>query len=212
MLRPRSYPMLCTIAPHGMTFEVGAVACGCIDGALFQQSLTLLMHALDYVHAHNIAVAAGDSAAWRKTTVPAYDAVRTVDYPKYDANVTACPGVQALISATVHPAVRGKDFVPLRRGDPIFLTMEGETIGFEPADEDRNEAAVYPFLVDVRLRPQSTCALRARAPSALAPSQPSRRAVRAREARRARRAHRRPTGCCARARRRRPIMRRASRA
>ncbi|MBO8631162.1 hypothetical protein INO08_15765, partial [Staphylococcus aureus] len=87
--------------------------------------LTLLMHALDSVEAHNRAVLAGDSSAWDKRSIPVYDAVRTVDYPRYDENVSSCPGVQALISATIHPAIRGKDFVPLRRGDPVFLTMEG---------------------------------------------------------------------------------------
>lgn len=139
------YPMLPTIGRHGMTFEVGAVAWGCIDGALFQQSLTLLMHALDYVHAHNLAVHAGESKAWQRTLLPVYEAVRTVDYPRYDENVSRCPGAQALIAATIHPSIRGKDFVPIRQGDPVFLTMEGEEVGYDGGDDGETN---YPFFID----------------------------------------------------------------
>lgn len=132
------YPMLPTIGRHGMTFEVGPVPWGCIDAELFQQSLTLLMHLLDYVHAHNLAVAEADAARWRKTVLPVYDAVRTVDYPRYE---------DGTLSAAVHPAIQGKDFTPVRKGDPIFLTMENETVGFSPTEGEDSEAC-YPFFIN----------------------------------------------------------------
>ena len=47
-----------------MTFEVGSAPWGCIDGALYQQSLQLLMRLLDYVDMHNAAVKSGISASW----------------------------------------------------------------------------------------------------------------------------------------------------
>ena len=56
--------MLPTVARHGMTFEVGSAPWGCIDGALYQQSLQLLMRLLDYVDMHNAAVKSGISASW----------------------------------------------------------------------------------------------------------------------------------------------------
>ena len=127
---PSPQPMLPTIGRHGMTFEVGGVPWGCVDGALFQQSLTLLMHLLDYVHAHNLAIAAADPQAWTKTHLPVYDAVRSVDYPRYD---------DGTLAATVHPKIQGRDFVPLIPGDPVFLTMEGADVCFEQADQDRGE-------------------------------------------------------------------------
>lgn len=135
------YPMLPTVARHGMTFEVGAVPWGCIDGALYDQSLDLLMRTLDYVHAHNLAIEAGVSSAWLKATVPVYEAVRTVDYPRYD---------DGTLSAMVHPSIQGRDFaISLRKGDPVFLTMGGETLGFEPSDKDEEAGeACVPFFVN----------------------------------------------------------------
>lgn len=136
------YPMLPTIGRHGMTFEVGAVSWGCVDGALFQQSLSLLGHLFDYVEAHNRAVEAGVSAAWQPRSLPVYDAARTVNYPRYD---------DGTIAATPHPAIQGQDFTVVRAGEPVFLTMEGEAVGFVPGEDESqdcylffiNEAAYY---------------------------------------------------------------------
>ena len=58
------YPMLPSVARSGMTFEVGPVAWGVIDGALYAQSLRLVKAALDYVHAHNLALEAGGPDGW----------------------------------------------------------------------------------------------------------------------------------------------------
>ena len=135
------YPMCPSVAPHGMTFEVGGVPCGCLDGGLYQQSLRLLMRALDYVQAHNEAIAAGDIASWHTASVPVYESVRTVDYPRYD---------DGTLSAMVHPHIQGKDFIPLHKGDPIFLTMGADApLGFETTEaEEASGEACYPFLVN----------------------------------------------------------------
>mmetsp|Transcript_12395 Transcript_12395/g.21255 ORF Transcript_12395/g.21255 Transcript_12395/m.21255 type:complete len:161 (+) Transcript_12395:204-686(+) len=109
--------MLPTIGRHGMTFEVGAVSWGCVDGALFQQSLSLLGHLFDYVEAHNRAVEAGVFAAWQPRSLPVYDAARTVNYPRYD---------DGTIAATPHPAIQGQDFTVVRAGEPVFLTNGGQ--------------------------------------------------------------------------------------
>ena len=132
------YPMLPTIGRHGMTFEVGGVPWGCVDAAQFQQSLTLLMHLLDYVDAHNKALDAADSDAWKKVLLPTYDAMRTLDYPRYD---------DGTLAAACHPHVQNNDFIPLKKGDPVFLTMEGESIGFEPTEADAN-VTCFPFFVN----------------------------------------------------------------
>ena len=63
--RGADYPML-SVARSGMTFEVGPVAWGVIDGALYAQSLRLVKAALDYVHAHNLALEAGGPTAGRR--------------------------------------------------------------------------------------------------------------------------------------------------
>ena len=66
-----------------------------------------------------------------------YDAVRTVDYPRYS---------DGTLAAAVHPQVQGRDFRAVRAGDPVFLTMEGETVGFAPKEGEPDEC--YPFLVN----------------------------------------------------------------
>jgi len=58
------YPLLPSIAKHGMTFEVGPAPWGCIEPASYAQSLGLVHAALDCVHAHNAAVASG--GPWRE--------------------------------------------------------------------------------------------------------------------------------------------------
>ena len=44
----------------------------------------------------------------------------------------------------------GRDFaISLRKGDPVFLTMGGETLGFEPSDKDEEAGeACVPFFVN----------------------------------------------------------------
>lgn len=135
------YPMLPTVGRHGMTFEVGAVAWGVVDGASYKQSLELLMRALDYVHAHNLAVQAGAPSAWRRTQLPVFEAVRTVDYPRYE---------DGGISAIVHPSIQHHDFTPIKKGEPVFLNMAcDETIGFVPTEEEEStNETCYPFFVN----------------------------------------------------------------
>ena len=60
----RDYPLLPSVAKHGMTFEVGPAPWGCVVGALYEQSLNLIGHALDYLHAHNAALESADGAGW----------------------------------------------------------------------------------------------------------------------------------------------------
>ena len=65
----RDYPLLPSVAKHGMTFEVGPAPWGCVVGALYEQSLKLIGHALDYLHAHNAALESADGAGWRTLTL-----------------------------------------------------------------------------------------------------------------------------------------------
>jgi len=131
------YPMLPTVARHGMTFEVGAVAWGVVDAALFNQSFTLLMRTLDYIHAHNLAVAAGKAAAWRSIEVPVYEAVRTVDFPRYE---------DGSIAAMVHPSMQGRDFMRVTHGQPVFQRFTGESVGFDDLKGGEDEPSYLFFI------------------------------------------------------------------
>jgi len=47
----------------------------------------------------------------------------------------------------VHPDLQGNDYAVLEKGDPLFVTMEGETISYEKEERTHalfiNEAAYY---------------------------------------------------------------------
>jgi succinylglutamate desuccinylase len=139
-------PMLTSVGRAGFTFEVGPVPWGCVDGALYQQSLRLLMACFEYVEAHN--AACRGERAWGEGTVEVHSLVRAVDYPR-DAG--------GMLAGLIHPSLQNQDFVaPLRRGDTAFLSLDGETaIKYNPkrsADEvhagEEEEEAVYPFFVN----------------------------------------------------------------
>ena len=140
------YPLLPSIAPHGMTFEVGPAPWGCLEPASYAQSLRLVHAALDYVHSHNLALKAG--GPWREISVPVFcSAGKPVDYPRH---------ADGTLAAMIHPSLQGHDFTPLKMGDPIFQTHGLETIRFgEMSDGSASHAAVaalcgevYPFFIN----------------------------------------------------------------
>lgn len=141
--RPREeYALLPTVAPHGITFEVGPAPWGCVAPAQYARSLALLARALDYVHAHNESIArnaAGADDAWRVARVPAYRALTPLPYPRH---------ANGDLAATIHPARQARDFEPLRRGDPLFMTLDTlETVEFDGAP-DVDGDVFYPFFIN----------------------------------------------------------------
>mmetsp|Transcript_8279 Transcript_8279/g.18163 ORF Transcript_8279/g.18163 Transcript_8279/m.18163 type:complete len:333 (-) Transcript_8279:569-1567(-) len=142
--KPRSeYPLLPSIAPHGMTFEVGAAPWGCLAPALYAQSLELLGRALDYIHEHNLAVAA--NGPWVQVTVPVYRGLGNRAYPRH---------ADGEMAAMIHPSLQGRDFCLLRVGDPVFQTHSLETITFgserdpTPLPPDAEKTTFYPFFIN----------------------------------------------------------------
>ena len=141
------YPMLPSVGKHGMTFEVGPAPWGCVVGELYAQSLALIGHALDYLHAHNAALEAaggGASSGWEEAEVEVYVNTGKRGFPR-DA--------QGELAAMIHPQLQGRDFQPLRKGDPIFLSHELQVTCFceeeaaaAPEEEDVC-VEVFPFFV-----------------------------------------------------------------
>ena len=105
------YPMLPSVARSGMTFEVGPVAWGVIDGALYAQSLGWLA-ALDYVHAHNLALEAGGPDETRAVGV--FRNVATVDYPR-DGTATSARWCTRRCRAPTFAARARRARLPQRR-------------------------------------------------------------------------------------------------
>jgi succinylglutamate desuccinylase len=107
------YALLPTIGRSGMTFEVGPCPWGCLVGELYAQSRRLILAALDYIEAHNLALQAVPLPSPATLAVPVFKPVGTVGYP------VGYP--------MVHPALQARDFELLHEGDPVFMGLDGET-------------------------------------------------------------------------------------
>jgi aspartoacylase len=121
-----------SMAPHGFAIEVGAVPQGVLRADLFVQTEALIYHLLDYIEKENLGEDLG-----LEETLEIYDHDVLVDYPRDE---------EGDIVAMVHAKRQDKDFTLIKQGDPLFLTLENETITYE--GEERytifiNEAAYY---------------------------------------------------------------------
>jgi aspartoacylase len=121
-------PVLRSICDWGCAIEVGAIAQGILDAALFQQTEQLIQSVLDYVEAYSLG-----SPLPVPETLTVYQCTELVDYPRTAAGE---------ILAMVHPQRQFRDYQPIAPGDPLFLTFEGKTIAYE------GEAIVYPVFIN----------------------------------------------------------------
>jgi len=121
-----------SMAPHGFAIEVGAVPQGVLRTDLFLKTEALIYHLLDYVEKEN----SGDELELA-SELEIYEHEVLVDYPRNE---------EGEIVAMVHQERQDRDFTLIEQGDPLFLTLENETIVYE--GEPRytlfiNEAAYY---------------------------------------------------------------------
>lgn len=134
-----------TIAKSGLTFEVGPCPWGCVEGASFMQSQTLLVALLDYVEKHNQAIHAAKTSADGVLTTPesveVFQRYSEIDYPR-DAS--------GELIGMVHPTLQAKgDFQAISPGDPLFLKFTGEEVLFtDPILSDGLGHVFYPFFVN----------------------------------------------------------------
>lgn len=121
-----------SMAPHGFAIEVGAVPQGVLRADLFLQTEALIYHLLNYIEKENI----GDDLGL-DSTLEIYDHVALVDYPR---------NKEGEIIGMVHQERQDKDFTLIKQGDPLFLTLENETIPYDGEEYYTifiNEAAYY---------------------------------------------------------------------
>ena len=121
-----------SIAPNGFAIEVGAVPQGVLRADLFLKTEVLIYHLLDYVEKENC----GDDLEL-PNEIKVYEHEILVDYPRDD---------KGDIMAMVHQDRQDRDFTIIKQGDPLFLTLENETIAYEGESLYTlfiNEAAYY---------------------------------------------------------------------
>ena len=121
-----------SISELGCAIEVGAIAQGLLDAALFEQTESLVYSILDYLEAYN-----HDAELLVPATLTLYECAAIVDYPKTE---------QGDLQAMIHPQLQFQDYQPLHSGDPMFLTFDGITIPYSGETAYPvfiNEAAYY---------------------------------------------------------------------
>jgi aspartoacylase len=120
--------LLRSLSDIGVVIEVGPVAQGVLNAQWFQKTEELIHAILDYLEACNQGIPLP-----LQSPFTLYEFIRTLDYPRNE---------QGEIRAMVHPLLQGKDYEPLHPGDPLFLTLAGETIAYA------GETTVYPNFIN----------------------------------------------------------------
>nr|XP_056706926.1 N-acyl-aromatic-L-amino acid amidohydrolase (carboxylate-forming) [Euleptes europaea] len=121
-----------SVAKAGIALELGPQPQGVLRADLLAQMRSIMACALDFIDLFN------KGMLFPAFEIDAHKVVQRIDYPRYP---------DGEISAVVHPDLQDKDFLPLKPGDPIFQTVNGEDILYEGADTTYpafiNEAAYY---------------------------------------------------------------------
>jgi len=122
-----------SIPPSGFTIEVGSIPQGVLRADMFFETKKIVQTILDFFELYNT-----NKLKKTYTQIEIYDNVKTVDFPKDS---------KGNIQAMVHPNLQENGYFKLKKADPIFITFDGENIGYK--DEEGlyalfiNEAAYY---------------------------------------------------------------------
>ncbi|KAM9033639.1 aspartoacylase isoform 1-T1 [Sarcophilus harrisii] len=116
-----------SVAKHPVGIEVGPQPHGVLRADVLDQMRRVVGHALDFIQHFN------EGREFPPCSLEVYQVMEKVDYPrKKDGE----------IAAMIHPSLQDQDWKPLNPGDPMFLTLDGETIPFE------GPGPVYPVFVN----------------------------------------------------------------
>ncbi|XP_019366728.1 PREDICTED: aspartoacylase isoform X5 [Gavialis gangeticus] len=111
--------------PKGV--EVGPQPQGVLRADILDKMRKIIKHGLDFVRIFN------EGEEFPPCTIEVYRIIEKVDYPRNKNDE---------IIAIIHPCLQDQDWQPLNKGDPIFLTCDGETIAYE------GDSTVYPTFVN----------------------------------------------------------------
>lgn len=135
---------------NGFLIEVGPVPQGLLRSDIYLQTQQAVKHCLDYLELFNL----GELPSL-KGVKQGYQFVEKVTLPKNDAGE---------LTAMVHPNLQDKDYQTIEKGDPFFLTLDGETIAYDREEAlcgaFINEAAYYDVNVGLSLMRKIDIALK----------------------------------------------------
>ncbi len=122
-----------SITKDGFAIEVGPIPQGVLRADLFFKTEKLVAHALDFFEKYN----RGDLHKAYET-IEIYDHIKLLDFPRDESGQ---------LNATVHSNLQDNGYYKLTKGDPLFITLEGEVINYEEEKDVYalfiNEAAYY---------------------------------------------------------------------
>ncbi|MCA1592330.1 MAG: aspartoacylase [Acidobacteria bacterium] len=122
------HPYLTSVTPKRLGLEIGPIPQGVLRHDVFEQANDAIRLTLDYIHRVNV----GDEPECDKE-VEVFLHRNNLDFP-VDADGN--------IYAMIHRNLQGKDFTELKKGDPMFITINGEVITYD------EEAIAYPVFIN----------------------------------------------------------------
>ncbi len=122
-----------SISKDGFAIEVGPIPQGVLRADLFFETEKLVQKILDFFEKYN-----NNTLDKIPNEIEIYDYIKLLDFPRDE---------DGEINATVHPNLQDNGYFKLNKGDPVFITLDGEVINYEENDEVYalfiNEAAYY---------------------------------------------------------------------
>ena len=130
-----------SIPKSGFTIEVGPIPQGVLQRDIFEGTEKIVHALLDFFEAHN-------TQALGKTfnEIEVYEYITSIDYPRDE---------KGNVGAMIHPSLQDSGYFKIKKGDALFITLEGEHILYEGEEEVYtvfvNEAAYYEKGVAMQL-------------------------------------------------------------
>ncbi|WP_020209960.1 aspartoacylase [Gilvimarinus chinensis] len=125
----------------GLVIEVGPIPQGLLKHQVYADTHEAVMHALDYLEQYN---------QGQKPEIPAettgYRFIEKIPFPVDE---------HGEIAGMIHPDRQDRDYQPIAPGDPLFITLAGETITYQGEQTVYgafiNEAAYYDRSIGLSL-------------------------------------------------------------
>ncbi len=118
---------------NGLLIEVGPIAQGLLNYQVYSATHNAVTHALDYLEQINTGQPMNLPEAMQ-----GYQFIEKIPLPENE---------RGEITAMVHPDLQDKDYHAIKPGDPLFITLAGETIVYQGQSTVYgafiNEAAYY---------------------------------------------------------------------
>ena len=120
--------LLCTMGFYGIILEIGPQPQGVLRQDIFDQMEQLTYLVLDFLVHYN------------EQSVPKLP--QSIDAFKFTHSIKLPVDEFGHRAAMVHKNIQDKDFQPLKPGDPLFVTFDGEVIKYQ------GDSIVYPHFVN----------------------------------------------------------------